>query len=123
MPEFDLVVRGGTVVDGQGGTPVTADVAIRDGVVAEVGRVSGRGHRELAVDGAVVAPGFVDIHTHYDGQATWDARLQPSSWHGVTSVVMGNCGVGFAPVHAKDRDRLIDLRASRTSPGSPCTRV
>jgi N-acyl-D-aspartate/D-glutamate deacylase len=109
MPEFDLVVRGGTLVDGQGGSPVTADVAVRDGVVAEVGRVRGRGHRELAADGAVVAPGFVDIHTHYDGQATWDARLQPSSWHGVTSVVMGNCGVGFAPVHARDRDRLIDL--------------
>ena len=109
MAEFDLVVRGGTVVDGNGGDPRTADVAVVDGLVAEVGRVAGRGRREVDADGAAVLPGFVDIHTHYDGQATWDARLHPSSWHGVTTVVMGNCGVGFAPVHARDRDRLIDL--------------
>lgn len=109
MAEFDLVVRGGTVVDGNGGDPYTADVAVTDGVVAEVGRVAGRGRHELDADGATVIPGFVDIHTHYDGQATWDSRLHPSSWHGVTTVVMGNCGVGFAPVHEHDRDRLIDL--------------
>jgi N-acyl-D-aspartate/D-glutamate deacylase len=109
MTEFDLVVRAGTVVDGNGGPPRRADVAVSGGVVREVGRVSGRGRRELDADGAVVAPGFVDIHTHYDGQATWDQQLQPSSWHGVTTVVMGNCGVGFAPAVAKDHDRLIEL--------------
>src|SRR5690348_17010364 len=109
MAEHDLVVRAGTVVDGTGGPPRTADVAVRDGRITEVGRVSGRGCREIAADGAVVAPGFVDIHTHYDGQATWESRLQPSSWHGVTTVVMGNCGVGFAPARPEHRDRLIDL--------------
>ncbi|ANH37104.1 D-aminoacylase [Nocardioides dokdonensis FR1436] len=109
MSEFDLIVRGGTVVDGTGEAARTADVAVRDGVVAEVGRVSGSATREVDADGAVVAPGFVDVHTHYDGQATWDSYLQPSSWHGVTTVVMGNCGVGFAPVVPEDHDRLIEL--------------
>jgi N-acyl-D-aspartate/D-glutamate deacylase len=109
MPEFDLVVRGGTVIDGTGARRRTADVAIAGAVVAEVGRVSGQGRRELDADGALVAPGFVDIHTHYDGQATWDSRLQPSAWHGVTSVVAGNCGVGFAPVVPTHHQRLIDL--------------
>ena len=109
MTQFDLVVRGGTVVDGTGAPRRTADVAVRDGVVVEVGRVSGRGEQELDADGAIVAPGFVDIHAHYDGQATWDERLQPSSWHGVTTVVMGNCGVGFAPVRPADHNRLIEL--------------
>lgn len=109
MTEHDLVVRGGTLVDGTGTPPVTADVAVRDGIVVEVGRVSGRGTREIDADGALVIPGFVDVHTHYDGQATWDDRLQPSSWHGVTTVVMGNCGVGFAPVVPRDHERLIEL--------------
>jgi N-acyl-D-aspartate/D-glutamate deacylase len=109
MAEHDLVVRAGTVVDGTGGPPRTADVAVQDGRIVEVGRVSGRGRREITADGAVVAPGFVDIHTHYDGQATWESRLQPSSWHGVTTVVMGNCGVGFAPVEPVHHDRLIEL--------------
>ena len=106
---FDLVLRGGTVIDGTGGPPRTADVAIRDGAIALVGRADKRGRREIDADGAVVTPGFVDIHTHYDGQATWDARLQPSSAHGVATVVMGNCGVGYAPVRPADRDRLIEL--------------
>jgi N-acyl-D-aspartate/D-glutamate deacylase len=109
MPEFDLVVRSGTVVDGSGSEPRTADVAVTDGVIVEVGRVGGRGRREIDANGAVVAPGFVDIHTHYDGQAVWDSRLQPSSWHGVTTVVMGNCGVGFAPVTPGHRNMLIEL--------------
>src|SRR3954452_15235449 len=109
MPEHDVVIRGGTVVDGTGAPRRTADVAVRDGRIAEVGRVAGRGAREIDADGAVVAPGFVDIHTHYDGQATWDSRLQPSAWHGVTSVVAGNCGVGFAPVVPAHHQRLIDL--------------
>src|SRR6478609_5263066 len=105
----DLVIRGGTLVDGTGAAPRTADVAVTDGVVAEVGRVDGAGRRELDADGALVTPGFVDMHTHYDGQATWDTRLLPSSAHGVTTVVMGNCGVGFAPVREGDHDQLIEL--------------
>jgi N-acyl-D-aspartate/D-glutamate deacylase len=106
---FDLVIRGGTVVDGNGGPPRQADVAITGGIVAGVGHGLGHGRREVDAGGAVVTPGFVDIHTHYDGQASWDERLLPSSWHGVTTVVMGNCGVGFAPAAAGDRQRLIDL--------------
>ena len=78
-------------------------------MIAAVGAVPGRGAREIDAAGAVIAPGFVDVHTHYDGQATWDSRLQPSSWHGVTTVVMGNCGVGFAPVQPPNRDRLVEL--------------
>ncbi|WP_067650901.1 N-acyl-D-amino-acid deacylase family protein [Nocardia harenae] len=109
MAEYDLVIRGGSVVDGNGGPPRTADVAVVGDRIAEVGRVDGTGKREIQADGAVVAPGFVDIHTHYDGQATWDSRLQPSSWHGVTTVVAGNCGVGFAPAKPEHHDRLIDL--------------
>ncbi len=109
MSEFDLVVRAGTVVDGAGGSPSVADVAVRGGVVAEVGRIGGRGAREIDADGLLVTPGWVDIHTHYDGQATWDSHLAPSSWHGVTTVVMGNCGVGFAPVHARDHNALVEL--------------
>ncbi|GAA4682675.1 amidohydrolase family protein [Pseudonocardia yuanmonensis] len=109
MTEFDLVVRGGSVLDGNGGPARTADVGVVGDRIAEVGRISGTGRREIDADGAVVAPGFVDIHTHYDGQATWESRLQPSSWHGVTTVVAGNCGVGFAPARPEHRDRLIDL--------------
>jgi N-acyl-D-aspartate/D-glutamate deacylase len=106
---FDLVIRGGTVVDGSGGPARTADVGIDGGIVTDVGHGLGRGRREVSADGALVTPGFVDIHTHYDGQASWDERLLPSSWHGVTTVVMGNCGVGFAPATAGHRQRLIDL--------------
>lgn len=109
MAEFDLIVKGGSVIDGTGTDARTADVAVHDGVVVEVGRVRGSATRTIDADGALVIPGIVDIHSHYDGQATWDARLQPSSWHGVTTVVAGNCGVGFAPVHDTDHDRLIEL--------------
>src|SRR5690349_8312143 len=97
MAEHDLVVRGGAVLDGNGGPARTADVAVDGDRIVEVGRVAGTGRREIDADGAVVAPGFVDIHTHYDGQATWESRLQPSSWHGVTTVVSGNCRPWFAP--------------------------
>ena len=103
------MIRGGTVADGNGGSPRTADVGITGGIVADVGKGLGRGRREIDADGALVTPGFVDIHTHYDGQASWDERLIPSSWHGVTTVVMGNCGVGFAPATAGHRQRLIEL--------------
>jgi N-acyl-D-aspartate/D-glutamate deacylase len=109
MADFDLIVRGGSVIDGTGAEARVADVAVADGVVAEVGKISGTGRREIDADGALVIPGVVDIHSHYDGQATWDHRLQPSSWHGVTTVVTGNCGVGFAPVHDADHDKLIEL--------------
>ncbi|HUZ44863.1 MAG TPA: amidohydrolase family protein [Acidimicrobiales bacterium] len=109
MPEHDLVIRGATVVDGRGGTPYTADVSVGAGRITGVGRVQGTAARTVEADGAVVTPGFVDIHAHYDGQATWDSQLTPSAWHGVTTVVVGNCGVGFAPVRMADRDRLIEL--------------
>lgn len=106
---FDLVIRGGAVADGSGGPLHDADVAVTNGCIAALGRVAGSGKEEIDARGLLVTPGFVDIHTHYDGQATWDSRLVPSSWHGVTTVVMGNCGVGFAPVRASDHDRLIEL--------------
>ena len=107
--EFDLVIRNGSVADGMGGPLVSADVAVKDGKIAAIGKIAGSGREEIDAKGKLVTPGFVDIHTHYDGQATWDPRLNPSSWHGVTTVVMGNCGVGFAPVRVKDRERLIEL--------------
>ncbi|HEV7159280.1 MAG TPA: amidohydrolase family protein [Caulobacteraceae bacterium] len=105
----DLVIRGGLVVDGGGGAPFEADVAIDSGTIAAIGRGLGAGREEIAATDRLVTPGFVDIHTHYDGQVTWEHRLAPSSGHGVTTVVMGNCGVGFAPVHAGDRALLIRL--------------
>ncbi len=108
MPH-DLVIRGGHVADGLGGEPMPADVAVDGTTISAVGTVPERGRAEIEADGLLVTPGFVDIHTHYDGQATWDARMTPSSWHGVTTAVMGNCGVGFAPVRPDAHDRLISL--------------
>ena len=102
MTETDLIIRGGTVIDGTGAQPMTADVAVVAGKIVEVGQVSARAVREIDAQGALVTPGFVDIHTHYDGQATWSNRMSPSSHHGVTTVIMGNCGVGFAPVRPHD---------------------
>jgi N-acyl-D-aspartate/D-glutamate deacylase len=107
--EYDVVVRGGTVVDGTGGEPVAADVAVRDGLIAAVGRIPGRGAEEIDAAGCIVTPGFVDLHTHYDGQVTWENTLAPSSGHGVTTVVMGNCGVGFAPIRPEQRQLAIKL--------------
>src|SRR5579863_2394361 len=111
MPDrLDLVVRGGTIVDGSGGEPYEADVLVTNGRIAAIEPKSARsGAEEIDARGKIVTPGFVDLHTHYDGQATWDSRLAPSSIHGVTTVLMGNCGVGFAPVRAGDHDRLIRL--------------
>jgi len=109
MPTHDLLIRGGTVVDGTGGSPYAADVAVTGGRITAVGKVEGPAQRTVDADGALVTPGFVDVHCHYDGQATWDSQIVPSAWHGVTTVVMGNCGVGFAPVRETDRERLIEL--------------
>jgi N-acyl-D-aspartate/D-glutamate deacylase len=109
QPQHDLVIRNGTVVDGTGAPAREADVAIDGDRIAAVGEVPGRGRREIDARGLLVTPGWVDIHTHYDGQATWDPYLTPSSWHGVTTVVMGNCGVGFAPAAPERRQWLIGL--------------
>ena len=106
---YDLIIRGGTVVDGTGCEPYAADVAIVGDKVVAVGTNLGDAKKVYEADGCYVAPGFVDIHTHYDGQATWDQEMAPSSWHGVTTVVMGNCGVGFAPAAPDRHDWLIGL--------------
>ena len=106
---YDLVVRGGTVVDGNGGSPRQADVAVQGDKIVAVGQGLDRGVQEIDATGKIVTPGFVDIHTHYDGQATWDQEMAPSSWHGVTTVVMGNCGVGFAPAEPSRHEWLIGL--------------
>ena len=110
MPgKLDLVIRGGTIVDGTGNGTFEGDVAIADGVIVAVGEVEGRGSEEIDARGMLVTPGFVDIHTHYDGQAVWDSQMTPSCWHGVTTAVMGNCGVGFAPCKPADREKLVEL--------------
>ncbi|MEM9572597.1 MAG: amidohydrolase family protein [Pseudomonadota bacterium] len=109
MAEHDLVIRGGFVVDGSGAPGREADIAISGRRISQVGDVSGIGAEEIDAKGKLVAPGFVDIHTHYDGQVTWGDALSPSSNHGVTTAIMGNCGVGFAPVRDHDHDRLIRL--------------
>ena len=108
-PDYDLVIRGGTIVDGSGADPIKADVAVKDGVIVAVGQIDGAGAEEADARGLIVTPGFVDVHTHYDGQLAWSERLDPSSGHGVTTVVTGNCGVGFAPCRPQDRDTLIRL--------------
>ena len=105
----DLVIRGGTIIDGTGGARFKGDVAVDNGVITTVGTVSGKGKKEIDATGMLVTPGFVDVHTHYDAQVSWDALLSPSCWHGVTTVVMGNCGVGFAPARPEQRDALIAL--------------
>jgi N-acyl-D-amino-acid deacylase len=105
----DLIIRGGTIADGSGRPVARGDVAIDGAVITAVGDVEGRARRVIDAEGRLVTPGWVDIHTHYDGQATWDPEVSPSGWHGVTTVVMGNCGVGFAPARAADRSWLIQL--------------
>ncbi len=106
---FDLKITAGTIVDGNGGAPYDGDIAIKDGKIAAMGKVDGPAKRQISADGATITPGVIDVHTHYDGQAIWDGALAPSSWHGVTSVLMGNCGVGFAPLRPGDQDRLVSL--------------
>ena len=106
---YDIIIRNGTIIDGTGKDRYCADIAIKDGKIAKIGEILDTCIKEIDAKGKLVTPGWVDVHTHYDGQATWDPILAPSSWHGVTTVVMGNCGVGFAPVKEKDRDFLIEL--------------
>ena len=106
---YDLIIRNGTIIDGTGNDRFVADIAIKDGKIAKIGQITDPATNEIDAKGKLVTPGWVDIHTHYDGQATWDPLLAPSSWHGVTTVVMGNCGVGFAPVKPDDRNFLIEL--------------
>ncbi len=109
---YDLIIRNGTIVDGLGGEPYGGDVAVQDGVIKAVGALNGdTARREIDATGLLVTPGFVDLHTHYDGQSIWSERLTPSSAHGVTTVVMGNCGVGFAPCRQEDHDVLVDVMA------------
>mgnify|MGYP006156579597 CR=1 FL=1 len=109
MAQYDLIIRGGTIVDGTGAPGFAGDVAVKDGVIVAVGQITGSAAQEIDASGKVVAPGFVDIHTHYDGQATWDPVLAPSSWHGATTIVFGNCGVGFAPVRQQHQQALIEM--------------
>jgi N-acyl-D-amino-acid deacylase len=106
---YDLVIRGGTIVDGSGSERFVGDVAVRGGWIVATGKVQGRGSEEMQAEGLLVTPGFVDIHTHYDGQLIWSDRVAPSSDHGVTTVVIGNCGIGFAPCRPQDRKALIKL--------------
>ena len=105
----DIVIRGGTIADGRGGELFEADIAVSGGRIVEVGKVSAKGAEEIDAKGKLVTPGFVDVHTHYDGQVTWSNDITPSSQNGVTTVIMGNCGVGFAPCRPADHTRLIEL--------------
>lgn len=107
--ETSIVIRGGTILDGTGREPFEADIAIAGGRIAEIGKVAARGAEEIDARGLIVTPGFVDIHTHYDAQATWSSRLTSSSWHGVTTALIGNCGVGFAPCRPDRREMLVKL--------------
>src|SRR6201994_2709969 len=109
MSNPDLVIRGGTIADGLGGELFEADIAIADGVISQVGKVTVKGKDEIDARGSLVTPGFVDVHTHYDGQVTWSQDITPSSQNGVTTAIMGNCGVGFAPCRPSDHHRLIQL--------------
>jgi len=107
--DYDLKIINGTVYDGDGGEPVQVNIAIKDGLIAEVGECAGEAARLIDASGQIVTPGFIDVHTHYDGQVSWDEEMQPSVNHGVSTVIMGSCGVGFAPVRAADRDTLVRL--------------
>ncbi len=109
---YDLIIRGGKIIDGTGEPPFEAELAVENGVIARVerrGTIDGDAREVIDATGCAVTPGFVDIHTHYDGQATWDPYLTPSSWHGVTTAVFGNCGVGFAPVRPDHHEYMIQL--------------
>ena len=109
MAEHDIVIRGGTIVDGTGTEPVVGDVAIDNGLISAIGQVEGSGEKEIDADGHIVTPGFVDIHTHLDAQIGWDPDMTPVSWHGVTTALIGNCGVTFAPCKPEDRELLAGM--------------
>jgi N-acyl-D-amino-acid deacylase len=110
-PILAWLLGNGTIVDGLGGEPFVGDVAVSDGVIAGVGAIEGSAAREIDATGLLVTPGFIDLHTHYDGQAIWSDRMTPSSAHGVSTAVMGNCGVGFAPCRREDHEVLVDVMA------------
>jgi N-acyl-D-aspartate/D-glutamate deacylase len=118
----DLVIRNGLIVDGTGRARLHGDLAIDAGRITAVGGAAGRGRREIDAAGRLVAPGWVDVHTHYDGQVTWDPLLAPSSWHGVTTLVMGNSGVGFAPRRPGQEQFLIDWPTTSTPTSTRCAR-
>ena len=105
----DYLIKGTTIVDGLAGQPYTGDIAVKDGKIAELGRVSGSAKEIIDADGAYATPGWIDVHTHYDGQVSWDDTIDPSFSHGVTSIVMGNCGVGFAPCPPGHEKQMIEL--------------
>ena len=109
MEFYDLVIKNGSIVDGSGKEKFQADIGIKDGIIKKIGSLNDIGKENIDASGFIVSPGFVDIHTHYDGQAIWDNQLTPSSIHGVTTAVMGNCGVGFAPCKEEDRLKLVEL--------------
>ena len=106
---YDLIIKGGTIVDGSGNPAFTADIAVSDGFIREIGKIHATAARTIQADGLMITPGWVDVHAHYDGQMTWDEQVAPSLWHGVSTVVSGNCGVGFAPVKKDKRDWLIQM--------------
>jgi N-acyl-D-aspartate/D-glutamate deacylase len=106
---YDLKIVDGMIYDGEGGASYAANIAVKDGVIVEIGACEDDAEQTVSAKGAIVTPGFIDLHTHYDGQISWDEEMQPSVNHGVTTVVMGNCGVGFAPLRNGEQDKLIKL--------------
>ena len=107
LTDFDLVIRRGRIVDGTRMPAFVGDIAIKDGLIAEIGDVQGKGSKEIDGTGLVVAPGFIDVHTHYDAQLNWDPYASQSCWHGITSIVISACGFGFAPCRPEDRERAM----------------